>query len=493
MSSNCMGYATTPQTVLREQLAPALRTALYNVSVVAGMGFILSCGLRPQIPDRTDVIQPHASFTATLADEATEDAWWTTFRDPTLDQLIERSIQNSATMEMAWARISQAQAAERAAQSGRFPTLDLDASAGRSRALIPGPAGAITLDTFTIQASTAYEIDVWGRVRAGRSAAQADTAALRADLESTALALAGDIVDAWIDLRFAAAQQALINDQLDLATALYEVVLMRVSLGEATALDVYQQRRQIEALEAQRRPLETQAEVAQIRLAILAGEPPGVVRVDVTPSELPALPQLPSAGVPSELLLQRPDIRAAMHRLESADNRLALALIDRLPQLRLRGTLGLQSRNLTELFDDFVWSFVGSIAAPLFDGGRRRAEVERHEAIVRERLAFVRATWLSAIGDVELALAREHGSRATMDALARQVDTAQHALFAARQQFQEGVIDYARVLTALQDLQRLEQEILATERQLLTHRVLVCRALGGMWTQELFPPHLDHE
>jgi len=172
-------------------------------------------------------------------------------------------------------------------------------------------------------------------------------------------------------------------------------------------------------------------------------------------------------------------VRAALLRLDAADARVAVAVADRLPSLRISGRLEPRSITPSEFFEKLVWSVALSAVQPLVDGGRRRAEVERAEAVADERLATLHGVFLTAIREVEDALAREDAQRQHVEALETQLATATTTWQLAQEQFGRGLIEYPRVLTALQAIERLEQERLSAARTLWTYRVALCRALGG--------------
>lgn len=424
--------------------------------------------------------------------------WWKSFGDPDLDALIEQTFAGSLQLMAAWARLEQAGAVLRQASSGKWPTLEARLQGSRQAIRSPfadtddAPPGlpeTFTTSTFSASLAAAYEIDVWKRVGSAARAAALDAEALRNDAEAIALSLTAEVAEGWYDLVFARAQKKLLTEQIAVSETFLELVTLRFQQGLATSIDVNQQQLQLLANQSQIPLLDARIELAQNRLAALAGKP----RAGAVGSErdqLPELPPLPGTGVPGDLLVRRPDVRAAQLRAEAADHRVAQAVADRLPSLRLSGSIGKQSGDIGEIFTvPTVWSIVGQLIAPLIDGGRRKAEVERNEAVVDERLADYGQALVSAIVEVDSAIEQEKQQVVYVTGLEQQVEVANAALQDAQARYREGLSEqgFLQVLTALQTQQRAELSLLSAERQLISYRIQLYRALGGTWTAELEP------
>lgn len=455
--------------------------------LVLAAGLAAGCATtRPAVPDSVVATpdryanQP-ANATAPLGDAGGAGAWWRTLGDPGLDALVSDVLRDNPSLQAADARLRQSDAALATSSAGLWPSVNLEASVSRGRQIIQTPLGndSATGNRFSLALAASYEIDAWGRVRGQRVAATLDRDAVADDANVTAITLTAEAVEAWLDAVQAAHRRALTEGQVETNLLYLDLALERFSVGLNSALDLYQQRQQVEALQAQFPTIDVGAAVARLRLAALRGRPAGDGLPVSTPNELPPLPPLPATGVPADLVLARPDVRAAVRRAQAADARVSVAVADRLPQLRLSGSVGLQSDAIETLFDDFVWNFALGLVQPLFDGGRRALEVVRTEAVRDERLAQLRQALLGALREVEDALVREAAQQAVVAEIARQQVTAQRSLEAARDQYGQGVIDYLRVLTALQTLQRLEQDLVTAHRQAWSARISLYRALGG--------------
>ena len=201
---------------------------------------------------------------------------------------------------------------------------------------------------------------------------------------------------------------------------------------------------------------------------------------------MPALPPLPETGLPAEWLRRRPDLHAAYLRVRAADRRLAVAIAEQFPQVSVSADAAASGESLRDLFDNWLGSLAANLAAPIFEGGRRRAEVQRARAEAAARLHQYRQALLAALAEVENALQREEHQRRFLESLRRQSELSEKAVGQIRENYAKGAADFTRFLTTLISHQRLERIHLQARRDLLLVRVGLCRALAGPW--ELTPP-----
>jgi outer membrane protein TolC len=242
----------------------------------------------------------------------------------------------------------------------------------------------------------------------------------------------------------------------------------------------------VENVQAEIPLVEQDEQLLQHELAALLGKPPRT-DLEITGSKLPAPPPLPPTGFPADLVASRPDVRAAGTRLRASDWQIAEARANRLPALRLtaRGNVG--EGDLDVLFDRWLLSLAANLTAPVLDGGRRAAEVDRTRAIADENLATYRDTVLTAVKEVEDALISEAKQREHIEGLEQVMTTARKALEEAGVRYQNGLNDYLPVLTQLLTVQGLERDLIRRKTALLNARVGLYRALGGTWTEGLEP------
>lgn len=422
------------------------------------------------------------------------DRWWQSFADPQLDTLIERALAGNLDLAQALARQEQAEALLQGAESARRPSLTLEGQVRRE--LSQSVIGEFTGRSHRFSLAAGYELDFWQKLQQRRNAAELEAAASAAELQTLALSLSAQLAD----LYYLAAEQRGQIVLADASSAAFAETLERVERryreGLVPALDVYQARQSLAAAKARRPQFETTLAVSEHALAVLAGGYPAGT-ASTAAAGLPELEsQLPQL-LPSQLLLRRPDIAAALLRLQASDARIGAAIAERFPAFNLGAALGhaetaLISGDISGVF----WNLLLNLSAPVFDGGRRQAEVERSEAVFRELLARYHKSVLSAFQEVEDALVKNRSSAARLQLLAEREAAASASLRLALDRYLQGLTDYLPVLTS-QGLQlEAEAQLLAARRQVISDRIALHRALGGSWMAEALAershqPHVE--
>jgi outer membrane protein, multidrug efflux system len=452
--------------------------------MVVGMALLSSCAHMPKGAAVLPVAVP-ASYGLATGGEDHPDCWWTAFQDEELNGLVREALGSNFGVQQARHRLEQVQAVALRAGAERIPQLSLEGSAARSRSLGRDATGASVLQTgsqFGLNLAASYELDLWGRVSATKRAAVLDAQTASDSLDTAAMSLVAQISDTWYLLASLESRLALLRGQLESSADQVRLLELRFETGQATAVDVLQQREQLAALRTLEPRLEASLATGRHQLAVLLGRPPQLID-DLDPSGLPPLPALPDAGLPADLLEKRPDVRAALNAVRAENERAAAALADRLPALRLTASAGYAAPDAAELFDNWIWNIVGNLLAPVLDGGRRRAEVERSRAVASERLARCGEVLLNAMREVEDALVNESKQTELIARQAEQHDLARQTLKQARFRYERGLSDYLPVLTALGREQSVARALVAARRDHLSHRIQLYRALGGNWMQ----------
>lgn len=446
---------------------------------------VAACSGTKYTDEADEVVEMPGAYKETDVDGEPLERWCSDFDAPQLEGLVDRAFESNMNLRQGWARLKQASAAARQAGAARWPTVTAEGSLRR----VEQPSIPVEIQNSQINASVgaSYEVDLWGRMADRHKAAKLDRRAARADVEAMAMSLTTQIAENWFNLVHQRARVDLLESQYDVSERFLELTLVRLARGTTTALDVNQQRQQLQSLEGQLETARAQQETAKHQLAVLLGKPP---QKDVTGDrrQLPEVPERPGTGVPADLLQRRPDIRAEMLRLKAADKRTAAAVKSQYPSLRLSANIFSQAGNLDQFFEEFFWDAMAAASQPLFDGGRRFAEIDNAESRAEAQLYAYGQAVLEALREVEDALALEDAQAGLVESLREQVETSRQALTLARERYQRGAADYLRVLTSLRSLQSVEQSLLNARRQRLSHRVQLCRALGGTWTEALEDP-----
>jgi len=427
---------------------------------------------------RPPVALPAAFSSAGSA--ALPDRWWTAFGDPKLDALVAEAIAGNFSLRVAWDRLDQARAVADTAEAPLWPTLD--GTAGASRAVQRTPVlGRNYATDLSLGLLAGYEVDLWGRIRSAVDAARLDVDASASDLRAAAITLAAEVTRTWVTLIEQQAQLRILEEQLATNEQYLDVITLRFRRGQVSAADVLQQRQLVESTRGEEWLVQSAIAVLENRLAVLLGRAPGAMEM-AAPEALPALPPAPATGVPADWVRRRPDVAAAERRVQAADRRVAAAIADQFPRLGLTVAAETGAEQVRDLFDNWLASMAANLTAPLFDGGRRAAEVRRTRAVVSERLNTYGQVVLESLEEVEDALAQETQQAAYVASLTRQLELAKDATDRVRDQYTLTGQDFVRYLTTLLSYQRLQRTTLLAERQLVEFRIDLYRALAGGWS-----------
>jgi NodT family efflux transporter outer membrane factor (OMF) lipoprotein len=281
-------------------------------------------------------------------------------------------------------------------------------------------------------------------------------------------------------------QKQLLAEQLKTNLIQLELINLRFRKSMVSALDVYQQKQIVEKVKAQIPLVESQEKLFFHKLALLLGKPPAAA-IKINRNNLPVVDEIPSIGIPADILSNRPDVRSSGFRLKAIEWKVAAARANRLPSLDLTASLQYNSQSLDLLMDNWIIALAGNLTAPILDGKRRKAEVNLQIALADENLASYRSTVLTAIKEVEDALISEAKQREHLKALESELKAAQNALNEARERYRKGLNEYLPVLTQLLSVQNLEIDFIQKKTQLLLIRISLHRALGGTWMKEIEP------
>jgi NodT family efflux transporter outer membrane factor (OMF) lipoprotein len=460
-----------------------------RVLAVLGVLLLAACEMTPPREVDPPVELPEAFSDGGAA--ALPDRWWTTFDDPVLATLVDEAVSGSFTLAQAWDRLEQARAIARQAGAALSPTLGGTATLGGTwaRTRVQTPAGEQHVETratdLGLGVAAAYEIDLWKRLEAARDAAELDAMATEEDLHAAAMALSARVAATWFQLVEQYDQIDLLAEQIRTNEQVLELITLRFRRGQSPAADVLRQRQLVESRRGEQVRAREAAEVLSNQLAVLLGRAPGGTEGAVEATLVP-LPPRPETGLPVDLLARRPDVRGAWLRVRAADRRVAVAVADRYPRLSLTGRLSTGDEKVSDLFRSWFANLAANLTAPILDGGRREAEVDRTRAVASERLNGYGQTILEALEEVESALVSERRQLEFLESLEVQLELSRQILARLRDRYLGGTVAYISVLEALATSQALERTRLAARRELLLTRIDLCRALGGGWPLE--PP-----
>ncbi len=412
--------------------------------------------------------------------------WWTLYRDAQLDALVDATLVRNADVRLAIAQVEEAEAALREAWAVLVPQVDLGAGASRSRVSAlgaqPVPAGVpLVRNDRRITLSSAFEIDLWGRLQRGAEAVDAQLMASRHARDVVALSLAGATTQSWFTLRSLDAQIVASRESVDTQAESLELVQARARGGVASDLEVNQAVASRAEAALQLIELQRQRTAVERQLGVLTGQP--ALRVPAGDLRTMPVPPLPPPGLPSALLDRRPDIRQAEAVLQAANARIGVARAAMLPTISLTGSLGGQSAELSDLLNSGarIWSLGFGLALPIFDAGRLQARAEQAEARQRQALAGYQKSIETAFREVSDALGNSERSVAAEGDLQRRLDAARNGTRLARARYEVGYSGYLELLYAMRTQNDAELALIRNRQARLAYSVDLMKALGGGW------------
>ncbi len=432
-------------------------------------------------PEAANPVESPSDFSASGTQEV-PDRWWTTFENDRLNALVDSATASNFTLLTAWERLQAAQAVIDRESGALFPDLEANGQAQVTRSESDVESG----ERFSAGLQSAYELDLWGRVRSRVQAEQLRAEASLADYQAAALSLSAEVVRTWVQLAEARSQLRLVKEQIETNVTVLNLLENRFETGQIQRVDVLRQRQLVESTREQRAAVESRVQVLEHQLAVLLGRPPQA-GVEAPPDSLPTLPPLPETGVPTDLVQRRPDVRSAFRRLQAADRDLAAAISDQYPRLTLSASASTAAESARDLFQTWAYSFAGNLLAPLFRGGELRAEVDRTAAVKQQRLYEYGQTILTAFQEVEDALIQEQKQREQIQRIERQIELAQQSYEQLRLQYLNGTTNYLDVLTALDEVQQLRRDLLSARLTQVEDRIALYRALAGAFETKREP------
>ncbi|MFG6431993.1 efflux transporter outer membrane subunit [Roseateles sp. LYH14W] len=454
-----------------------------HLTLIAAAALLAGCG--SLVPATTKIAPPLREdfrVSATPADTtaAAANEWDGFFADARLRQVVGIALAQNRTLRASAAAVERVRAQYRITEADRIPDLNAGASATRQQV-----AGGATTSSYAVNLGLAsYEIDLFNRLGSLEGAALARYLAQQETQRSAQLNLVAEVSNAWLTL--AAEQQ-----RLTLAQQLREsqqrtlnLTEQRHQLGAASGLERARARTAFEAARGESTRAQSAVTQARLALELLAGQPLPDTLLPLAQDlqAVTALPAIP-AGLPAEVLLQRPDLRAAEQQLQATAFDVGAARAARFPRLTLTASAGTRSPELDGLFKSGTgfWSVLPQLDLPLFDGGARAAQVEVSQASRRQALATYEGAVQSAFREVADALAVRDGLAERLDAQQAQVAAAAQTLKFAEDSYRLGGSSQLELLDAQRQLAAAQQALVTLRQAEQANRVTLLRALGGRW------------
>jgi NodT family efflux transporter outer membrane factor (OMF) lipoprotein len=450
----------------------------------AGLVALSACGTANRLSLTREAIEiveteTPAGWAATDAlDTPPQGDWIATFDDPALSFLIDDSLSSNWDLAAAASRLEQAREQARVAGAPLWPSVDANLT-GSSTDYGDGLGAISGTENYGLSLSASWEADVWGRVRDSARAGAIDAFATEADFAGARLALLGAVARGWYDLTQARLLVQLAEDDVRTQERSLQLTQRRYESGVTGALDVRLSRSSLATSQAALYQSQNQRNNAARRLEVLLGRYPAAAMTAAP--ELPQLPDLIGAGTPGDLLVRRPDLRAAEARLESAGLRARLARKALLPRLTITGSGSTNVNDFDEVFDaDYMASTIaGGLLQPIFRGGALRAEAGRARAAAEERLAAYANLALTAYREAEDALDAETALSLQEGALLVAVQEAREAELLAERNYSSGVGTIFELLDAQRRRINAERQYINTRAARVSNRVGFHLSIGG--------------
>jgi multidrug efflux system outer membrane protein len=422
------------------------------------------------------------------AEVVQQQSWWNAYSDPQLDALVQEALANNRDLRIASARVDEFSAILAGTRSQGLPQVGYGLSANRSRAseqIIPDIVDPKST-TFTAALSASWEIDLWGRIRRETEAARANLLATEEARRGVTLTLISSVISTYITLLDFDAQVRIATATAEGRKKSVDVFEMRLAAGWISEFEMSQVRSEYESALAQIPPLKQVVATQEHALSVLVGRNPGPIARSDEPDQLHS-PIVP-AGLPSDLLLRRPDILQAEQQLIASNALIGAARALFFPRISLTGLFGLASGSLGDLFGGSArtWSFTGDVAGPIYAGGGLTAAVDQATARREQSFFNYELVIQNAFRDVEDSLADLRHSAELREVLRRRVATLRRGVELANERYENGYSDYLEVLDTERSLFSAELQLVSARGDYQRALVNLYRALGGDWTN--LPP-----
>jgi NodT family efflux transporter outer membrane factor (OMF) lipoprotein len=420
-------------------------------------------------------------------------AWWRTLNDSELDSLIERAVRANPDLRVAQARVREARAQYGMARAALAPSADASAGDLREQASHHQPViGSVPVppstpfDNQVYQAGVdaSWEIDLFGGRRREVEAARAEVGAIEYDRRATLLVLLGEVARNYVALRGDQRRLAIATENIEAQRQGVAIARARFAHGLATDLDVEESSTLLAQTQAEVPALEAARQMAIHRLGILLGQEPGALLAELSaPAPIPAAPEYVPVGLPSDLLLRRPDVRRAERQLAAATAKIGVATSDLFPKFYLTGAAGYQSVGAGDWFSSpsSFWSIGPSVQWKIFDAGRVRAAIRVQDARQDEALAGYERTVLGAFEEVENGLVSYAQEQVRRRSLVEAVASSRQSLVLANRLYVGGLTDFLRVLDAERSLYDAEDRLAQSDEAISGNLISLYESLGGGW------------
>lgn len=461
----------------------------FSAAILAFSMMLCGCLVGPNYK-RPTIAAPAVFRGQSTAEQSSfaDQGWWSVYSDPFLNALIKEALKNNYDLKTAIARAKEAEAYRGVARSAYFPTVNLESGVQRDHAVfkydpdLELPTNIQTSNLFLGGLSTAWEVDLWGRIRRSAEAANAEYLATEEGRRGLMLALITEVAQNYLELVELDGRLAVARDSRDAFESTHTLFSKRYGAGIVSRLQVTRAQAALSAAEGTLNDIERQVAEKENQICVLIGRNPGPVQRTVPGKEMNPPPTVP-AGIPSQLLERRPDIREAEQNLRSASARIGIANANFFPRFGLTALLGRVSPELSSLSGGTadIWALAASFSGPIFTGGRLTNEYRAAVDVFDQAKYQYSQSALRAFREVSDALIASQKLSAIEEQQKREVAALADSVSIARRRYLGGLASYYEVLEAQQLLYPAEISLSETSRDRRLAIVQLYRALGGGW------------
>lgn len=471
----------------------------YRITWISGTALMLSaCAAGPDYrAPQTAALGVPAAYSqgdGAALNDADLARWWTRLNDPTLSSLIDRAITGNLDIVQAQARLRQARENLRQANASFLPQVSGSASGGKNYRSQAGgtrtdsSGNVISLgssnwsSSYSVGANASWQIDLFGELSRTAEAARADLSASGYDLAAVRMTIISELVTNYVQVRLAQEQLKVARETQAIQQNNYSIANWRLQAGLVSSLDEQQARAQLAQTSASIPQLEASLTSSLNRIAVLTGQAPGeATRALQAPAPIPIASTDIATGIPADTLRQRPDVRGAERALAAATAQIGVAQAQLYPSLGISGNIGTTSNAFSDLFSLITGGVFANVAQTIFDGGRLASQVRSQKAATDAAFAAYKQSVLTALEDVENAMASLSSARARKTAFATALEASNNAAILARSQYQAGLTDFQTLLTSESTLLNARNSLASAQSDEILAIAQLYNALGGGW------------
>ena len=460
---------------------------MVSIRVAAPLAFLMlsGCVVGPnhETP-QAELPQKFAEGSTQSNGDVSMKAWWTAFHDSRLNKLVEQGLSQNLDILQAMERINQAQANVVSAGAGALPNLNLSASQSEGGSGGSGPS-ASNVDHRSVSSgdlSVSWLLDLFGQYRRAKESARASLDAAYSNVDTTRLTYLSELTTYYINARYYQARIAVAKQNLDSRRETLNLTKLQLDAGAASRLDVVQAEGLVNSTLADIPGFEAQFRSAANHISTLLGLPASTLMAELQKGAAQPRPRgSVNAGVPADLIRNRPDIRAAERNLAAATADIGVAEAQLYPSITLSGSISPSYAHIAGAGGGTSnsWSFGPSLNLPIFDGGALRANVKNKESVARESYLSWKQTVLNAVEEVESALAAVKRDRQTVNALAATVNSYREALDLSTASYKDGASSLLDVLDAQRSVSTAQASLVQAVQQMANDFVTLNVAIGG--------------